>query len=82
MVSELGALQDDIDASEFFYEPGLGQYAQWFLGHLASAFMIIGGVLPYIPQYRDIKRTENADGFSHFICLALLAANTLRIIFW
>nr|CAD7585844.1 unnamed protein product [Timema genevievae] len=43
--------------------------------------MIFGGMVPYIPQYREIKRTENADGFSLFVCLALLIANTLRILF-
>ncbi|XP_077209069.1 solute carrier family 66 member 2 isoform X4 [Paroedura picta] len=32
----------------------------------ASAAMVFGGVVPYIPQYRDIKRTQNAEGFSTF----------------
>nr|CAD7413908.1 unnamed protein product [Timema poppensis] len=36
-----------------------------------AAAMIFGGMVPYIPQYREIKRTENADGFSLFVCLAL-----------
>ncbi|KAG8240276.1 hypothetical protein J437_LFUL012753 [Ladona fulva] len=47
-----------------------------------SAAMIFGGVVPYIPQYREIKRSQNADGFSLHVCLALIVANTLRIIFW
>lgn len=44
--------------------------------------MIFGGVVPYIPQYRAIKRTRDADGFSTFVCLVLLIANLLRILFW
>jgi uncharacterized protein with PQ loop repeat len=44
--------------------------------------MIFGGMVPYIPQYREIKNTEDTEGFSLFVCLALLVANTLRILFW
>lgn len=49
---------------------------------VSAAAMVFGGVVPYIPQYRDIKRSENAEGFSTYVCLALLIANTLRILFW
>lgn len=52
------------------------------LGHLAASAMIGGGVLPYVPQYRQIVRTQDPDGFSLLVCLALLIANTLRIFFW
>lgn len=48
----------------------------------ASAAMVFGGIVPYIPQYRDIRRTQNADGFSVYVCLMLLVANILRILFW
>ena len=48
----------------------------------ASAAMIFGGVVPYIPQYYDIYKTRNIDGFSTHVCLALLVANILRILFW
>ncbi|PNJ28969.1 PQLC1 isoform 9, partial [Pongo abelii] len=30
---------------------------------------------------RDIRRTQNADGFSTYVCLVLLVANILRILF-
>lgn len=52
------------------------------VGLVSAGAMIIGGVVPYIPQYRQIKKTQDADGFSLFVCLALLVANTLRIFFW
>ncbi|XP_015108567.1 PQ-loop repeat-containing protein 1 isoform X2 [Diachasma alloeum] len=52
------------------------------LGFIASGAMIFGGVVPYIPQYREIRRKDDAEGFSLYVCLALLIANTLRIIFW
>lgn len=48
----------------------------------ASAAMVFGGVVPYIPQYRDIRRTQNVEGFSTYVCLVLLVANILRILFW
>lgn len=44
--------------------------------------MVFGGVVPYIPQYNEIRRTGNAEGFSLYVCLALLVANILRILFW
>jgi len=49
---------------------------------VASLAMIFGGVVPYIPQYNEIKKSGNADGFSLYVCLALLTANILRILFW
>lgn len=49
---------------------------------IASGAMIFGGAVPYIPQYRDIKKTDNADGFSTYVCLVLTVANILRIMFW
>ncbi|KAK6185330.1 hypothetical protein SNE40_007588 [Patella caerulea] len=49
---------------------------------VAASAMIFGGVVPFIPQYMDIKRTKNAEGFSLFVCLTLLVANILRIMFW
>ncbi|XP_076657165.1 solute carrier family 66 member 2 isoform X2 [Halictus rubicundus] len=49
---------------------------------LASGAIIFGGIIPYIPQYREIKRSEDAEGFSLYVCLTLLIANTLRIFFW
>lgn len=52
------------------------------VGWVSAGAMIIGGVIPYIPQYRQIKREKNAEGFSLLVCLALLIANTLRILFW
>ncbi|XP_035715667.1 solute carrier family 66 member 2 isoform X2 [Folsomia candida] len=49
---------------------------------IASLAMIFGGVVPYIPQYNEIRRSGNAEGFSLYVCLALLSANILRILFW
>ena len=48
----------------------------------ASGMMIFGGVVPYIPQYQIINRSRNSSGFSTLVCLALLIANILRILFW
>lgn len=48
----------------------------------AEVAMVIGGVVPYIPQFISIRRNGTTKGFSLYVCLALLVANTLRILFW
>ncbi|KAL3170085.1 hypothetical protein MRX96_015156 [Rhipicephalus microplus] len=70
-----GAMQS---LSETVFMASISQWLSWG----ASVAMIFGGVVPYIPQYREIKKTRNTDGFSTWVCLALLVANTLRILFW
>ncbi|XP_037527944.1 solute carrier family 66 member 2 isoform X1 [Rhipicephalus sanguineus] len=70
-----GAVQS---LSETVFMASISQWLSWG----ASVAMIFGGVVPYIPQYREIKKTRNTDGFSTWVCLALLVANTLRILFW
>uniref|UniRef100_A0AAQ5X932 Uncharacterized protein n=1 Tax=Amphiprion ocellaris TaxID=80972 RepID=A0AAQ5X932_AMPOC len=52
------------------------------LSWLASFFMVFGGALPYIPQYQEIQRCSNTEGFSTRVCFVLLIANILRIFFW
>ncbi|XP_077423644.1 solute carrier family 66 member 2 [Vanacampus margaritifer] len=52
------------------------------LSWLASCLMVIGGALPYVPQYQEIQRSSNTEGFSTIVCLVLLIANILRIFFW
>lgn len=48
----------------------------------SQAAMVLGGVVPFIPQYLDIHRSRNTEGFSLFVCLTLLIAHILRIMFW
>ncbi|XP_041973791.1 solute carrier family 66 member 2 isoform X2 [Aricia agestis] len=60
----------------------LGLTVGHVVGWTAAGAMIIGGVAPYIPQYRHIRKTQDAEGFSLYVCLTLLIANTLRILFW
>lgn len=48
----------------------------------SQAAMVLGGTVPFIPQYLDIHRTHNTEGFSLFVCLNLLIAHILRIMFW
>ncbi|XP_017304542.1 PQ-loop repeat-containing protein 1, partial [Diaphorina citri] len=55
----------------------LAKVVKW----VCATIMIFGGVIPYIPQYREIYIKEDAEGFSMYVCLALLIANTLRILF-
>ncbi|XP_035782059.1 solute carrier family 66 member 2-like isoform X2 [Anopheles albimanus] len=60
----------------------LGLTVGHLVGWTSASFMVVGGVLPYVPQYRQIKQTQDPEGFSLHVCLALLIANTLRILFW
>lgn len=52
------------------------------LSWLASCIMVFGGAVPYVPQYQEILRSSNTEGFSTRVCLVLLVANILRIFFW
>ncbi|KAH8298171.1 hypothetical protein KR018_010384 [Drosophila ironensis] len=60
----------------------LGVTVGHVVGWAAASAMVIGGVIPYVPQYIEIKKTQDAEGFSLYVCLALLIANSLRILFW
>ncbi|KAL4657083.1 PQ-loop repeat-containing protein 1-like [Arapaima gigas] len=52
------------------------------LSWMASSLMVLGGVVPYVPQYLEIQHSNNTEGFSTRVCLVLLIANILRIFFW
>jgi len=59
------------------------------IAFLASIFksvailgMVVGGVVVFIPQYVEIWKTGNAEGFSTHVCLILIIANLLRLCFW
>ena len=59
--------------------------AEFLLGLItfgSEIAMVVGGAVPYIPQYLSIKKSQNTKGFSLYVCLALIIANTLRILFW
>ena len=36
----------------------------------------------YIPQYREIAKTQNEEGFSTGVSFILLVANIMRVFFW
>lgn len=44
--------------------------------------LIVGPIVGYIPQYGEINRTSNTEGFSTHVCFILIAANILRAFFW
>ncbi|XP_078400697.1 solute carrier family 66 member 2 [Cetorhinus maximus] len=71
------------DAEPRGFPPELGFGSAWsFLSWVASFLMVFGGALPYIPQYRDIQKSGNAEGFSTQVCLVMLVASILRLFFW
>jgi len=53
-----------------------------FVTFACEMAIMFGGVVPYVPQYLQIRQKQTTQGFSLYVCLALLLANTLRIIFW
>lgn len=69
-------IQDGIHSEE------LVKIAVQLVTWICVGSMMFGGLVPYIPQYRSISRTRDADGFSTFVCLVLLISNLLRILFW
>ncbi|XP_065174365.1 solute carrier family 66 member 2-like [Sycon ciliatum] len=60
----------------------LPEFAVQLVSWVSSGAMIFGGIVPYIPQYLDIQRKKSTEGFSTHVCLVLLIANILRILFW
>lgn len=49
---------------------------------VAITGMVLGGVVVFIPQYVEIWRSGNPDGFSTHVCLIMIIANLLRLCFW
>ena len=70
------------DATLYDVEHPNWAYAVNIISSFSELAMIFGGIVPYIPQYLSIKRSGNTKGFSLYVCLALIVANTLRILFW
>lgn len=82
MDEDLNALRDPVDSAANFENMGIVAMFIQLVSWISSAAMIIGGVVPYVPQYWDIWQTRDAEGFSMHVCLALVVANILRIFFW
>lgn len=82
MDEDLNALHDPVDTAANFENMGIVAMFIQLVSWISSAAMIIGGVVPYVPQYWDIWQTRDAEGFSMHVCLALVVANILRIFFW
>lgn len=69
------------DYRSYFTPPKMDNFVDIF-SICCSAAMIFGGLVPFIPQYLKIKNSLNSDGFSTYVCLTLLIANIMRIMFW
>lgn len=82
MDEDLNALHDPVDTAANFENMGIVAMFIQLVSWISSAAMVIGGVVPYVPQYWDIWQTRDAEGFSMHVCLALVVANILRIFFW
>lgn len=52
------------------------------VGFVSACAMVFGGVVPFIPQYIMIRRSRSFEGFNTMLCLNLMMANILRIMFW
>eukprot|EP00695_Tsukubamonas_globosa_P003108 TRINITY_DN474_c0_g1_i1.p1 TRINITY_DN474_c0_g1~~TRINITY_DN474_c0_g1_i1.p1 ORF type:complete len:229 (+),score=77.95 TRINITY_DN474_c0_g1_i1:68-754(+) len=52
------------------------------VGFLLDTTMVVGAVIGYVFQYRDIKKDQSAEGFSLMIPFILLISNILRVFFW
>ena len=82
MDEDLNALHVPVDTTANFENMGIVAMFIQLVSWISSAAMVIGGVVPYVPQYWDIWQTRDAEGFSMHVCLALVVANILRIFFW
>ncbi len=73
---------DDVDVDLSWSPDDLKHFVVGLVSLGAQVGIVVGGVVPYVPQYFALRRTGSTKGFSTYVCLALLVANTLRILFW
>eukprot|EP00045_Choanoeca_perplexa_P005191 m.44004 g.44004 ORF g.44004 m.44004 type:complete len:274 (-) comp12984_c0_seq1:65-886(-) len=76
---------NDDDQSYQPHDPPPVHFAEVFttlVSYVAVAAIVLGGVVPYIPQYFKIRRTKSAEGFSTLVVCSLLFAYILRVCFW
>lgn len=69
-------------SSNFLMSPDNIKLLYSILDYSSSTAVIIGCLLPYVPQYCTIYRNQSCSGFSTYVCLTQLIANILRIAFW
>jgi hypothetical protein len=53
-----------------------------FLSFLMDVLVVVGPVVGYVAQYRDLARSRDPRGFSTTVSLILIVANVLRVFFW
>lgn len=44
--------------------------------------LVFGPIVGYIPQYLEIRNSQNPAGFSTLVCFILISSNILRVFFW
>lgn len=58
------------------------EYLGQSLDVVAALVLVLGQILPYIPQYQGIVKARDSSGFSMFVPLVLVTANIMRLLFW
>lgn len=51
-------------------------------GSTAYSVLIIGQILPYIPQLFHMIHTQDSSGFSTAVPMVIISASLLRLVFW
>ncbi|EGD79405.1 hypothetical protein PTSG_09817 [Salpingoeca rosetta] len=54
----------------------------WVVEVVSVLAISLGGVVPFVFQYINIRKTRSSKGFSTYVILELIAAYVLRICFW
>jgi len=57
-------------------------WLQALVSLVAEGAMVFGGVVPFVPQISQIRKTRTCEGFNTLVCFNLMIANILRILFW
>jgi hypothetical protein len=68
--------EESSEASYTFFD-----YASLAIKWLWNCFFVMGAVIQYLPQWKQI-RAGKGEAFSPLICLILLSANILRLFYW
>ena len=48
----------------------------------AHSVLILGQIVPYVPQFHHMMKTKDSSGFSTAVPMVIISASLLRLLFW
>lgn len=51
-------------------------------GSILHSVLILGQIVPYLPQFHHMIKTRDSSGFSTAVPMVIISASLLRLLFW